>query len=347
MITIGSIRDVDLDLARELSETNREAGALEMPEAARVAAANDVVQGAAIEWVAESEAAGVAAQAALNVRASAEALAERDDARRHGRRDGDGEGNPLEIFTAPCTVKPTLRAGTGHAGPHNADDAPREFAAPGGVTWIRVAVAMAAVTLLAAHLLQPHGMVGDATFLAVICGAAAMAWVGALRRPRGASRIPVLIAAGITANALAELIWFGYVWAGLEPDVSVADLGFLLTYVGLTGALVLSTLVRSGGRAWVDPESIIDALTIIVVSVLIFWDLSIAAIVAGHHGLWCYPDRVGDLPGSRRDSAGDGRAGLDVQAFAVHHRTRIRRRGCVLAGSRHRIPGHRLHQRVP
>ena len=59
----------------------------------------------------------------------------------------------------------------------------------------------------------------------------------------------------------------------------MADVGFLLTYVGLTAALVLSTLVRSGGRARVDPESIIDTLTIIVVSVLIFWDLSIATIV--------------------------------------------------------------------
>ena len=106
-----------------------------------------------------------------------------------------------------------------------------------------------------------------------------MAWVGALRRPRGPSRIPVLIAAGITANALGELIWFGYVWAGLEPDVSVADAAFFLTYVGLAAALVLGTLVRTGAGARVDPESIIDALTIIVVSVLIFWDLSIAAIV--------------------------------------------------------------------
>jgi len=76
LITIGSIRDADLDLAREPSETNREAGALEIPEAARVAAANDVVQGTAIDWVAESDAAGVAAQAALSVRASAVALAE-------------------------------------------------------------------------------------------------------------------------------------------------------------------------------------------------------------------------------------------------------------------------------
>ena len=106
-----------------------------------------------------------------------------------------------------------------------------------------------------------------------------MAWIGALRRPRGTSRIPVLIAAGITANLLGELIWFGYTWAGLEPDVTVADAAYFLAYVGLAAALVRGTLVSTGDGTRVDPESIIDALTIIVLSVLIFWDLSIAAIV--------------------------------------------------------------------
>ena len=142
-----------------------------------------------------------------------------------------------------------------------------------------MAVVTAALALMAVHLLQPTGAIGSATFLAVVCGAAAMAWVGALRRPRGASRIPVLIAAGLTANAFGESVFSGYLLAGAEPDVSVADVGFLLLYVALAAALMLGTVVRAGARARVDPESIIDALTIIVVSVLVFWHLSIAAIV--------------------------------------------------------------------
>jgi signal transduction histidine kinase/CheY-like chemotaxis protein len=127
---------------------------------------------------------------------------------------------------------------------------------------------------------QPDGLVGTATYLSVVGGAAVIAWIGALRRPRGASRIPVILAAGITANAIGEVIWYVYVWAGLEPDVTVADVGYFLAYVGLTTALALGTLVRTGARgARVDPESIIDTLTIVVVSVLIFWEISIAAIV--------------------------------------------------------------------
>ena len=60
----------------------------------------------------------------------------------------------------------------------------------------------------------------------------------------------------------------------------MADAAYFLAYLGLAAALVLGTLVRTGAGARIDPEAIIDALTIVVVSVLIFWDLSIAAIVA-------------------------------------------------------------------
>ena len=121
MITIGSICDVDLDLARELSETNREAGVLDLPQAARVAAANEVLQGAAIELAAESEAAGVAAQAALNLRTSAEALAEQvtpaaDNAAQIGvatASDGDSVAGgvalrPVATADATATARVTL-----------------------------------------------------------------------------------------------------------------------------------------------------------------------------------------------------------------------------------------------
>ena len=145
---------------------------------------------------------------------------------------------------------------------------------------VRGAVVVTAVVLLIGHVLQPDGVVGTATYLAAVGGAAVMAWIGALRHPRGASRIPVILAAGIAANAVGELIWYIHIWAGLEPDVTVADVGYFLAYVGLITALVLGTLVRTGARgARVDPEFIIDTLTIVVVSLLIFWDLSVAAIV--------------------------------------------------------------------
>src|SRR5687768_14835829 len=117
----------------------------------------------------------------------------------------------------------------------------REGTTVRGPSLIRVAVAVAVVALLIGHMQQPDGLVGTATYLSVVVGAAVIAWIGALRRPRGASRIPVILAAGITANAIGEVIWYVYVWAGLEPDVTVADVGYFLAYVGLTTALALGT----------------------------------------------------------------------------------------------------------
>jgi two-component system sensor histidine kinase/response regulator len=137
-----------------------------------------------------------------------------------------------------------------------------------------------AILLMAVHLWRPTGPVGDVTYLAAVTGGAVMGWVGALRRPRGSSRIPVLIAVGITLSALGDLIWMAYVWSGREPNVSVADAFYSVAYVGLIAALVLAAVVRAGSGARIDPDSVLDALTIIVVSVLIFWDISIAAIVA-------------------------------------------------------------------
>ena len=142
-----------------------------------------------------------------------------------------------------------------------------------------VAFVLAAAVVLSVHLWQPVGPVGDGTYLAAVWGAAVLAWVGALRRPRGRQFVPELIAAGLTANAVGDLIWTVYVWSGNQPDVSIADAAYFCAYMGLGAALVIATLVptRSGNR--IDPDAIIDALTIIVVSVLIFWDFSIADIV--------------------------------------------------------------------
>jgi two-component system sensor histidine kinase/response regulator len=172
----------------------------------------------------------------------------------------------------------SLEAGTGAAGV--ADLVRRGVAARRGHGLVLSGVVVAAVALLVVHVLQPSGRLADATYLAAVGGAAALAWVGALRRPREPSRIPVLIAAGITANAVGEQIWFAYQWLGYEPNVSAADLAYFASYIGLGAALVLGTLVHTGAAARIRTDAIIDALTIIVVSVLIFWNFSIEAILA-------------------------------------------------------------------
>ena len=138
---------------------------------------------------------------------------------------------------------------------------------------------LAALALFGVHLWEPAGPVGDGTYLAAVWGAVVLAWVGASRRPRGRHLVPELIATGLTASAIGDLLWTIYAATGNAPDVSIADAAYFSAYVGLGAALVIATLVRTRAGTRVDPDAIIDALTIIVVSVLIFWDFQIADIV--------------------------------------------------------------------
>ena len=143
------------------------------------------------------------------------------------------------------------------------------------------ALVVSAVLLVVDHMFVPKGPVGDTTYLVAVWGAAVVAWVAALRGPRGRSTVtPRLIAAGLTASAVGDLVWLIYAWNGYEPDVSWADAPYFLSYLILGAALVRVTVVRTRGAARIDSDSVIDALTIVVVSVLVFWNLSIAEIVA-------------------------------------------------------------------
>jgi signal transduction histidine kinase/CheY-like chemotaxis protein len=139
--------------------------------------------------------------------------------------------------------------------------------------------ALGAAALLGVHVVWPTGPLGDGTYLIAVIGAAVVAWVGALRPTEGSNLVPRLIAGGLTASALGDLIWLIYIWEGLEPDVSVADIPYFSSYLGLGAALLLVTLVRTRTGVRIDGDSVLDALTIIVVSVLVFWNLSIADIV--------------------------------------------------------------------
>ena len=145
--------------------------------------------------------------------------------------------------------------------------------------WPAVFVVSAAL-LVGQHLLVPTGPLGDSTYLAAVWGAAVVAWIGALRRPRSRTIIPALIAAGLTASAVGDLVWLIYAWNGHEPDASSADAAYFLAYAILGAALIMVTVVRTSGVIRIDPDSVIDALTIVVVSVLVFWTISIADIVA-------------------------------------------------------------------
>jgi two-component system, sensor histidine kinase and response regulator len=146
-------------------------------------------------------------------------------------------------------------------------------------TLIRAALVLATVAAFVVHLKHPTGAAGDGTYLAVNWGASAIAWIGARRAPRGSRLVPQLIAAGLTASALGDLAYFAYQWGGVTPNVSLADIPWFSSYIGL-GAALFITLVRTSGRKRVDVDAAIDALTIVTVSVLVFWNVSVDAIVS-------------------------------------------------------------------
>ena len=82
--------------------------------------------------------------------------------------------------------------------------------------------------------------------------------------------MPALIASGLTAAAVGHLIWQVYAWTGRDPDLSLADLAFLAGYVGLGAAVTLVTLVWRGRATRPHVDAIIDALTVVVVTVTVF-----------------------------------------------------------------------------
>jgi hypothetical protein len=102
---------------------------------------------------------------------------------------------------------------------------------------------------------------------------AGLAWAGARRAPSGTGPVPALLAVGLTATALGDLAWFLYVAAGQEPYVSLADALYLAGYLGL-GAALSTALVGAGQTRRVNADVLVDALSVMVVSVLVFWTFS-------------------------------------------------------------------------
>ncbi|MCB8958156.1 MAG: response regulator [Nocardioides sp.] len=138
----------------------------------------------------------------------------------------------------------------------------------------------AQLVLVALHLVDAFGTFGDTTYLLGVWLAPVLAWYGVWLAPAGRRLVPTLIAAGLTSSALGDLIWLLYTWTGHEPNVSLADIPYLAAYLGLGAAVVVVTTLRRGRTTYVDPDAVIDALTVIVVSLLLFWTFSVQDIVA-------------------------------------------------------------------
>ena len=149
----------------------------------------------------------------------------------------------------------------------------------------RPRVTSAAVVLVVAAAVVVHavadsgGAVATTTYLGVLLGASVGAWVGAERAPRERRLVPRLIASGISLGALGDVVWTVLDARGSGTDVSLADPPWFASYVFLIGALwVVLSRSRTGGR--VDLGFVVDAVTIVVVSVLIFWSTTVDQIVS-------------------------------------------------------------------
>ncbi len=138
-----------------------------------------------------------------------------------------------------------------------------------------VVVAYGAAVLV--HVVRPSTLWVAVAFIGTLSGAALCAWIASFRTARPPRLPAMLVAAGLTTNALGEVVWYTVVIDSASTDVSFADVGWLVSYV-LLGAALWISLVQSREGERLDLESIIDALTIVVVSVLVLWNFSVAQI---------------------------------------------------------------------
>ncbi|MBI5087419.1 MAG: PAS domain S-box protein, partial [Actinobacteria bacterium] len=141
-----------------------------------------------------------------------------------------------------------------------------------------VAVAIGATALLSVlHFLHADGRVGQATYLAVTIGASCSAWWSA-RRFGGWVRL--WLAIGLSASALGDVAYEIVVTVrGVEPDVSVADIGWIGSYVGL--ALAMLALLRLGRRRTrTDVDGLIDMAVVILVAGLALWQFWLSSMLS-------------------------------------------------------------------
>jgi signal transduction histidine kinase len=147
--------------------------------------------------------------------------------------------------------------------------------------YARAAVATVVLLAVALHSTTDNAVVANVCYLGVLVGAGAGAWIGALRAPRGRRLVPSLVAVGLCLTALGDVLWSTLDLLGADTDVSVADPAWFVSYVVLCVALWIVLRRTRRGTDRVNVDFVVDAASIVVVSLLCFWSLSIDAIIDG------------------------------------------------------------------
>ncbi|WP_243059246.1 response regulator [Nocardioides sp. SR21] len=145
----------------------------------------------------------------------------------------------------------------------------------------RVIVAFSAILAVLAllYVLEPEG-VGRLLAYPVVLLPVVIAGIGTARAPRGARLLPGLLTAGLAASGLGDLAWVVATYLiGDDPTVSPADAIYFSGYVAFAAALLVVTATRRGDRLRVDVDAVIDVLTIVVLSMLLFWNITVRQIL--------------------------------------------------------------------
>ena len=147
------------------------------------------------------------------------------------------------------------------------------------------ALALVVLGAVALYADTENEIVANVCYFGVLFGAGVGAWIGAARAPRGGRLVPVLIAFGVSLSALGDVLWSVLEAMGAGTDVSIADPPWFASYVVLCVAVwvvIRRTRASGAGGRGTDLNLMLDVGTIVFVSVLIFWSISVDAIVADH-----------------------------------------------------------------
>ncbi|TYP84598.1 putative bifunctional diguanylate cyclase/phosphodiesterase [Blastococcus xanthinilyticus] len=131
--------------------------------------------------------------------------------------------------------------------------------------------------LVGAHVAADGTAFAQVLYVLVVAGAAALAWAGIRTGPARPARL--LIAVGLTASAVGDVVWEVLVRSGADVDVSVADVAYLGAYVALAAALTRMAGSR-GQTARGRFDGWIDAVIVFVAVLAVMWDITVAETLA-------------------------------------------------------------------
>jgi diguanylate cyclase (GGDEF)-like protein/PAS domain S-box-containing protein len=152
-----------------------------------------------------------------------------------------------------------------------ADPAPEELRSS-AMAWLLPLGALAVVAIVL-RAVAPDGLAAELTFVAVTVGAGVLA-AAALRRARSDRWAWGLVAAGVSASAIADLVYFGTTHVrGVEPDVSAADGFWFASYLLIGAGVVALELRAKAARQLAD--LILDVAAVGVVGLLVVWQVSV------------------------------------------------------------------------